>query len=106
MGAHRFSRTGFADHAQDFSGGEIEGNAIDGIGPVAARWQRQLEVLDGDGGVVRHAQRPSLLRRGLSASLRPSPMRFSASTEIRMAMPGNTVIHQAWRMTVRPAPTM
>ena len=44
VGAHRLSRTGFADHAKDLAGGEIEGNAIHGVGPVAAGRQRQLQV--------------------------------------------------------------
>src|SRR4051812_39035597 len=105
MRAHRLAGTGFADHAENLAGGEIERHAIHGVGAVAAGRQCQLEVFDGDSS-IRHAQRPSLPRRGLSASLRSSPIRFSASTEIRMATPGNTVIHQAWRMTVRPAPTM
>jgi len=36
MRAHRLSGTGFTDHAQDLAGGEVERNAIDGIGTVAA----------------------------------------------------------------------
>src|SRR5437870_11256134 len=102
MRAHRFAGAGFTDHAEDLAGGELERNVIHGMGAVATGRQRQLQIPDDDG----HAQRPPLARRGLSASLRPSPIRFSASTETRMAMPGNTVIHQAWRITVRPAPTM
>jgi len=43
MGAHRLSGAGFPDHAEDFSGDEVERNPIDGIGPVAAGRQRQLE---------------------------------------------------------------
>ena len=50
MGAHRFAGTGFADHAEDLAGGEIERDAIDGVGPFAAGGQRDLEVLDRDGG--------------------------------------------------------
>ena len=107
VGAHRLAGAGFADHAEDLAGDEIERHAVDGVVAVGAGRQRQLEVIDDDDGfALGHAQRPSLLRRGLRASLRPSPIRFSASTETRMAMPGNTVIHQACRITVRPAPTM
>ena len=52
MGAHRLAGAGFADHAKDLAGGEIERNAVHGVGAVAAGRQRQLEVLDGDGGVA------------------------------------------------------
>ena len=50
---------------------------------------------DRDSGAGGHDQRPSFARRGLSASLRPSPTRLSASTVRRIASPGNNVIHQA-----------
>ena len=106
VGAHRLAGAGFADDAEDFSGGEIERHVVHRVGTIAAGRQRQPQLFDGDGRICRHAQRPSLLRRGLSASLRPSPIRFSASTETRIATPGNSVIHHACRITVRPAPTM
>ncbi len=106
MRAHRFAGTGFADHADDLAGHQIERNAIDRVRPFAARRQRDLQVPDRDGWDLRHLSVHSCASRGLSASLRPSPIRLRPSTEIRMAMPGNTVIHHACRITVRPAPTM
>ena len=85
--------------------GSIEGPYP--LTPTLSPWERELAA---DAAIVwlktAMAQRPSRDRRGLSASFKPSPMRLSASTDSRMASPGNTVIHHAWRMTVRPAPTM
>src|SRR3954469_13463989 len=106
MRAHRFAGAGFADDADDLTGPQIERDAVDREWSFRAFGQCDPQVLDGDGGRCGHDQRPSRDSRGLSASLRPSPIRLSPRTEIRIATPGNTGIHQAWRITVRPAPTM
>src|SRR3954466_5070777 len=106
MRAHRFAGAGFTDDADDPAGSQVQRDAVDREGTFGALGQCDPQILDGDGGRCGHDQRPSRDRRGLSASLRPSPIKLSPSTEIRMATPGNTVIHQAWRITVRPAPTM
>src|SRR3954471_8549111 len=106
MRAHRFAGAGFADDADDLAGSQIERDAVDRERPFRALGQRDPQVLDGDGGRSGHDLRPSRDSRGLSASLRPSPIKLRQSPEIRMEAPGNTVIHHAWRITVRPAPTM
>ena len=54
MGAHRLAGAGFADHADDFAGIEIERDAAQGIGTLAAFGQGDFQVFDGDGGGCGH----------------------------------------------------
>src|SRR5690606_39227600 len=94
--AQRLARTTFADHRDRLA-------AIDRKAQPAHR--RSLAEADGE---VIDLEQPagharSSEKRGLSASLRPSPMRLSASTVKTMASPGNAVRYQAVRMSSRPA---
>ena len=66
---------------------------VHGVGPIGAGRQRELQSSMARLSAAMFSAHPC--KRGLSASFRPSPIRLSASTEIRMAMPGRSVIHQA-----------
>src|SRR5476649_2873638 len=99
-GGDRFARAAFAHDAQDLAGLEIEADVLDRVRAVRALGQRDAEVADFQKA---HRWRAS---RGFMASLRPSPTRLSASTVRKMARPGKTLIHQAMRITLRPAQIM
>src|SRR5471032_668809 len=99
-GGDRLAGAAFAHDAEDLAGLEIEAYILDRIGTVGALGQRDGEVADREQA---HRWRAS---RGFMASLSPSPTRLSASTVRKMASPGNTLIHQAMRITLRPAPIM
>ncbi len=105
MRRHRFAGAGFADDAQDLAALQVEAHVLDGIGAVGAGGQLEGQAVDAEDRRG-HRYLPFRDRRGLSASLRPSPIRLSASTVSRMATPGKNDSHQAWRMTVRAAPIM
>jgi hypothetical protein len=83
---------------------QVEADAVDRVRAVAARGEGHPQVADAQQGRGRH--RPSRDRRGLSASLSPSPTRLRASTVSRMARPGKKLHHQASRTTEREAPIM
>jgi len=99
IGGHRFARPAFAHDAKDFTGGEVEIDVLCGVFAVSALGQ-------GDGKVAnaQEAHSAFLVRRGFRASFSPSPIRFSASTVSKIAMPGKKDSHHAVRITVRAAP--
>ena len=99
---HRLSRATFADHAKDLAFLDAQRHVLDSEGAIGPLRQSDAEMLDGQSA---HAL-PFRLRWGFRASFSPSPMRFSASTVITMAMPGKKLSHQALRITVRAAPIM
>ena len=76
--------------------------------------QGETQVFDGIGVVVAHAQTAYVQqahgiyrrRRGLRASLRPSPRRLRASTTKMMASPGRAVRYQPLAICSRPLPSM
>ena len=99
VGDHRLSGPAFADQANDLVFGDGETHVVDRAIPVGAL--RQGNRQSGN-----RQQTHDLEILGFSASFRASPARLIATTVVRIAMPGKTLIHHAWRITVRPAPIM
>ena len=99
IGRHGFARPAFAHDAEDLPRGEVKVDVLRGIEPIRPHGQSDRQVTDAKQG---HSD--FLVNRGFSASFRPSPIRFSASTVSRIAMPGRKDSHQAVRITVRAAP--
>src|SRR4051794_15937029 len=54
----RFACAGFADHAQHFALGDVEGDAVDRTQAIAAGGEFHLKVTNGEDGFG-HADRPS-----------------------------------------------
>src|SRR4051812_33843393 len=67
--------------------------------PVRAFGQSDAEMLDRENAVAHR-----LFSLGLSASLRPWPTSDTASTVIRIAMPGIAETYHCTRNTSRPSP--
>ncbi len=95
----RFARAAFTDKADNLIGRDRERDTVNRMGTVRPLRKGQHKVRDGEKGNT-HAR--EIL--GLRASLSASPTRLMPTTVSRMARPGNTLIHQACRMTVRPEP--
>ena len=99
IGRHGFARPAFANDAEDLPRCEVKVDVLRGVEPVGPHGQSDRQVTDAKQG---HSD--FLVNRGFSASFRPSPIRFSASTVKRIAMPGRKDSHHAVRITVRAAP--
>ena len=68
------------------------GGWFDGVDDTLVRRELHLEVFDLQQARIRRAHAPTRWR-GSSASRRPSPTKFTASTVRKIASPGNTVSH-------------
>ena len=116
VGDHGLAGAAFAHDAQRFAATDAQAGVLDRERAVGAGRKADRQAADveqgvpgwrggGMGGDEVHARLLGSMRV-FSPSLRPSPIRFSASTVSRMATPGNRLIHQAWRSAVRAAPIM
>src|SRR3546814_866218 len=99
---NRLSRAGLAHYTENFIAIEDIGNRLDYRRPTLCPGNAEVIQIQPD--VAHVVLLPASL--GLSASFSASPIRFNDSTVIRMATPGNTLIHQASRSTLRDAPMM
>ena len=101
---HGLSAAGFPDDAQCLAGAQFEGEVADDGHRTFPRIELHMQVPDlqeRGTGPVRSVPLPGHYLRlsfGLSASFRPSPIRLTASTVRKIAMPGNVTAHQASRM--------
>ena len=85
----RFAGAGFADHAEHFALGDVEGNAVDRAQRAAAGEEFHLEVTHGENGMIGHRS------FGLSASRSQSPSRLMERISPASAMPGKATIHHS-----------
>src|SRR5690606_13293786 len=86
---HRLAGPGFANHAEDLAGHDVEGDAVDRREQAAPQRKLDHEVADGDDR-VRHQR--SL---GLSASRSQSPSRLTASASRTSVTEGKNRIHHS-----------
>ncbi len=95
-----FSGAGFADHAEHFALGDVEGNPVDGAQRGAAGDELHLKVTHGEnrfGHAIRRAVLAGASHRsfGLSASRSQSPSRLMDRISAASAMPGKATIHHS-----------
>ena len=97
QGRGGFTAAGFTHQRQCLAGLQGETQVFDGIGVVVAH--AQTAYVQQAHGIYRR-------RRGLRASLRPSPRRLRASTTKMIASPGRAVRYQPLAICSRPLPSM
>src|SRR6185437_14621067 len=105
--SHRLAGARLPDQAQNLVAMQLEAHVAHGMAAIRALGKVDGEAADLEDGLgLAHAHAHSCRRRGLSASLSPSPIRLMASTVSRIAAPGIAQSQGARCRNSRPAPTM